>query len=506
MLFSELINITGFTYSEELFKKGLSDFNVKGLSFDSREIKEDFVFFAVKGEKEDGSIYAKAAVKGGAKAIITDMRSAENLKTDSTFNNIHIIGCDNIRKSMAEVSSVFFEKPSSKLRLIGVTGTNGKTTITYLIKKILETAGYKCGLIGTVAYCSGSKHFMKSEAAHLTTPDSVENNYMMKDMVDSGFEFCAMEVSSIGLEYFRVHKLDFDTAVFTNLTSEHMDLHRNMENYFNAKKILFDGLNDKSKAISNRDDEYGTDILAGCNAIKSFYSIKSDSDFRAENIIVNLKGLKFDLNISGKHWEITSSLTGRFNVYNILAAIVCCVNLGIDSELIISGIRNFEAVKGRFNTISLPNSSFAIIDYSHTSDSLRNAIEAAIEVRKNEAVKGRVITIFGCGGNRDRTKRAVMGRVATELSDYVIITSDNPRFENPDDIISEIKSGIDGNTNYDVEPDRDAAIKMGIEMSKEGDIILICGKGHETYQEINGVKFHFDDKEVVNKYESLVRL
>ncbi|MCX6162904.1 MAG: Mur ligase family protein, partial [Ignavibacteriae bacterium] len=240
MLFSELLNISGFTYN----RKTLSDFIVKGLSFDSREINEGYVFFAVKGGKEDGSIYAETAVKKGAKAIITDMLSAESLRTKSTLNNINIIVSDNIRKSMAEVSAVFFEKPSGKLKLIGVTGTNGKTTITYLIKKIIETAGYKCGLIGTVDYCSGSKHFIKPEASHLTTPDSVEINYMLNDMLDSGFEYCAMEVSSIGLEYFRVNKLNFDTAIFTNLTSEHMDLHRNMENYFNAKKILFDGLND----------------------------------------------------------------------------------------------------------------------------------------------------------------------------------------------------------------------------------------------------------------------
>jgi UDP-N-acetylmuramoyl-L-alanyl-D-glutamate--2,6-diaminopimelate ligase len=282
-----------------------------------------------------------------------------------------------------------------------------------------------------------------------------------------------------------------------------------MENYFNAKKILFDGLNDKSKAISNMDDEYGADILAGCQAVQTYYSINSDSDFRADNVIINLNGLKFDLHSAGKRREIVSPLTGRFNVYNILAAIACCVNLGIDLDVIISGIRKFEAVKGRFNKIILPNNSCAIIDYSHTSDSLKNAIEAAIEVRKNEEIKGRVITIFGCGGNRDRTKRPVMGSIATELSDYVIITSDNPRFENPNDIINEIKSGIKKNTfknaNYDIEPDRDAAIKKGIEMSKEGDIILICGKGHETYQEIGGIKSHFDDKEVVIKYESLVK-
>jgi len=340
----------------------------------------------------------------------------------------------------------------------------------------------------------------------LTTPDSVEINQMLCEMVNVGLEFCAMEVSSIALVLDRVYGLNFSSAVFTNLSSEHLDLHKNMENYFNAKKILFDNLSSHSIAISNSDDEYGKRILNETEAEKMFYSMNSESNLRAFNEKISIDGLKFEVKFKNKKYIVESLLTGRFNIYNILAALSVSINLGIELENAIKAIKTFKAVNGRFNKINLPNGAFAVIDYSHTSDSLKNAIEAAIEIREKQKVKGKVITIFGCGGNKDRTKRPVMGNLATSLSDYSIITSDNPRFENPMEIISEILSGVKTKGNFEVEENRELAIKKGIEISSKSDIILICGKGHETYQEVNGVKSHFDDKEIVEKYSILVKI
>jgi UDP-N-acetylmuramoyl-L-alanyl-D-glutamate--2,6-diaminopimelate ligase len=278
-----------------------------------------------------------------------------------------------------------------------------------------------------------------------------------------------------------------------------------MENYLEAKKILFDTLTDTSLAISNKDDDYGIRILNSYKGEKKYYSINEESDLKAEIIKIGLNGLSFTIKVNGATHTVVSSLTGKFNVYNILAAIECCLRYGIKIETILSAINKFEAAKGRFNRTMLPNGACAIVDYSHTSDSLKNAIEAAIDVRNSEGVNGKVITLFGCGGDKDNTKRPVMGKIATDLSDYVIISSDNPRTEDPMSIIRDIEKGIDANRLYEVEADRDKAIKRSIEVSKKGDIILVCGKGHETYQEIKGVKSHFDDQEVIQKYSNLAK-
>jgi UDP-N-acetylmuramoyl-L-alanyl-D-glutamate--2,6-diaminopimelate ligase len=278
-----------------------------------------------------------------------------------------------------------------------------------------------------------------------------------------------------------------------------------MENYLEAKKILFDTLTDTSLAISNKDDDYGIRILNSYKGEKKFYSINKESDLKAENIKIGLNGLSFNINVNGVTHTVISSLTGRFNVYNILAAIECCLRYEIGIDTILYAISKFEAAKGRFNRTMLPNGACAIVDYSHTSDSLKNAIEAAIDVRNSEGVNGKVITLFGCGGDKDKTKRPVMGKIATDLSDYVIISSDNPRTEDPMSIIGDIEKGIEVNKQYEVEADRDKAIKRSIEISKKGDIILICGKGHETYQEIKGVKSHFDDQEIIQKYSNLAK-
>jgi UDP-N-acetylmuramoyl-L-alanyl-D-glutamate--2,6-diaminopimelate ligase len=486
MKFSELIkNISSVKTQCE------KDFEVEGLTYDSRNVKNNFVFFAIKGFKMDGNKFIDTAVQNGAKAVV----SSENV----SLNNYVIT--NDVRQAMAEMSCAFYDNPSHKLNLIGVTGTNGKTTTTYLLKKIFETSGYTTGLMGTIDYLFGDKKV----GSKLTTPESIEINYMLNEMVRAKITHCIMEVSSVALELKRVHGLKFKAGIFTNLTSEHLDFHENMTNYYTAKKILFDELPAESIAISNKDDSYGENILSDCKAPKYFYSIQNQSDFKAENISIDTAGLEFNVNINNSKYYFETSLTGKFNVYNCLAAISTSLSLEIKVENIQKALKDIEPVNGRFNIIRLPNDASAIIDYSHTSDSLKNAIEAAIEIISDRGRSGRVITIFGCGGNRDTTKRPVMGNIATELSDYVIITSDNPRLENPDAIIKEIVAGIHEKNNYETIVNREKAIKRGMEISQPGDLILICGKGHETYQEINGVKNHFDDKEMVEKYLSFAK-
>ncbi|MBN1633542.1 MAG: UDP-N-acetylmuramoyl-L-alanyl-D-glutamate--2,6-diaminopimelate ligase [Ignavibacteria bacterium] len=483
----------------EIIVKG-RDFEIESLSYNSKNISDNSIFFSVTGLKEDGSRYIPDSINKGAKAVISDSDKCSIYKDICKNQNIWLIKAKNIRKLMAEISAAFFGFPAKKLKCVAITGTNGKTTLTYLIKHFLEANGIKCGLIGTIDYYTG----ITSRSAELTTPDSIEIQMLMSEMVASGLEYCVMETSSIALELDRVHGIEFICGVFTNLTSEHLDIHKNMENYLYAKKILFNNLGGNAVAVSNCDDEYGIRILEDTKSRKIFYSIGKDCDYRVVNERLSLNGTEFDLINENVSYNIKSNLAGRFNIYNITAALSCINELGFDITKSIESLNTFKGVNGRFNTIKLSNEAYAVIDYSHTSDSLKNAILAAKEIIKTDGSKSKVITIFGCGGNKDRTKRPVMGKYAAEYSDYAVVTSDNPRFEEPMDIISEILAGIDSKfKNYEVEENREKAIKKGIEISGKGDIILICGKGHETYQEIKGVKYHFNDREIVDKYKNL---
>lgn len=470
----------------------INDTDITGITYDSRKVKPGNIFFAIKGLKDEGSKYIDEAVNNGAVMVICD-EQARGISRD-------ILYVKNIRKLMALMSREFYFSDSPNIKLIGVTGTNGKTTTAYLIKYFLEEAGYKAGLIGTIDYMIGDK---KTNST-LTTPDSVEMNTMLGEMEKKKTDFCVMEVSSIALVMDRVYGLNYDTAVFTNLTSEHLDFHSNMENYFEAKKILFDSLPVKSFAVSNKDDIYGERILRDCKAEKKYYSVNNSSDLKAENEKLSSDGLEFECEYRNSIYKFSSDLSGRFNIYNILASVSVALKYDIEIKFLQSALKKFKEVRGRFNKIHLPNGAIAVIDYSHTSDSLKNAIESAREILNHEQRNGRVITIFGCGGNKDKTKRPVMGGYAVQLSDYAIITSDNPRYEDPIDIINEILKGVMNKTNYEVIENREEAIRRGIEISKDGDILLICGKGHETYQEVQGVRKHFDDKEIVEKYTGTV--
>ncbi len=491
MKFIELINIVKERNDGKMFNISVpgkfNNFEISGITNDSRLVKKDYIFMSVKGYKDDGDKYISAALEAGAGAVFTE----------SEYPGEKIVRVNEIRKLTAVISSEINGNPAGKLKIIGITGTNGKTTITYLIRHLLEKHGKRCGLIGTIDYLSGKK----KQGASLTTPDSPQIHEIFREMAEEGIGYCIMEASSIALLLNRVYTIDFSGAVFTNLTSEHLDLHKNMDNYFEAKKILFDGLNENSFALSNCDDKYGEKILEDTKAEKIFYSLEKESGIRAKDIKLNISGLEFSFN----GIQFKSNLTGRFNVYNILAAIGAAYQLGIDYETSAEYLKTFEPVNGRFNSIRLQNGAYAVIDYSHTSDSLENAINAANDIMSHKEEKGKVITVFGCGGNKDRIKRPEMGRIAVSNSDFVIITSDNPRFEEPMDIINEILTGIDKKyENYIIEENRELAIKKAIEISKEGDIILVCGKGHETYQEIKGIRTHFDDKEEVQKYGKLL--
>jgi UDP-N-acetylmuramoyl-L-alanyl-D-glutamate--2,6-diaminopimelate ligase len=494
MNFSEMIkkleeNVTDFDKS--------FDFEVEELRYNSSQVGQNDVFFAIRGYKSDGNKFILDAFNKGAKAVFTDGNP------DITDSRIYRV--KDCRRTMAAMSNAFYGFPSKKMKMIGVTGTNGKTTITSLINHVLQTIGKKTGLIGTNGNYI-NKRFIKTEH---TTPESVELNKLLNEMVNDEVEYAVMEVSSHSLALSRVYGVEFDTVVFTNLTPEHMDMHNTMDEYFAAKRILFDSLkriNDKgtrTAAIYNCDDSFGEKIVASTEGERISYGFGCGA-FTAKNLKMDFEGMSFDVlvprnNDGTEKIHIKTKLTGRFNAYNILAAIAALKNTGISYSDIVESIKSFSPVDGRFNPVRLQNGAAAIIDYSHTPDSLLKAISTIREILDENKSKGKIITVFGCGGNRDKTKRPLMGKIASENSNEVIITSDNPRDEDPMAIIGEVKTGITCD-NYSVEENRELAIKKAVEMSKKGDVILVAGKGHETYQEIKGVKYHLSDKEIVENY------
>jgi UDP-N-acetylmuramoyl-L-alanyl-D-glutamate--2,6-diaminopimelate ligase len=494
MKFSEMIekNTEEIISFEESF-----DFEINKLCYNSMLVESGDVFFAIKGIRSDGNKYINDAFANGASAVITDQFP--------DIKDSRICQVDDVRKSMALMSGAYYGNPSLKLKVIGVTGTNGKTTVTSLINHALENAGKKTGLIGTNGNYI-NKRFIETV---YTTPESIELNKLLADMSNEGVEFVTMEVSSHSLVLNRVYAIDFDTAVFTNLTPEHLDFHVNMDNYFKAKKILFNSIlriNQKghnTSVIYNSDDLYGSRIVNGTESERVSFGFEH-AMFSVENLKMGFDGMSFEmlvpLNGEGmSRISISTKLIGKFNVYNILAAAAALKSLKIPLNSIANAIKSFNPVEGRFNQVPIKNKVTAIIDYSHTPDSLLKAISTIREILDANNSKGKIITVFGCGGNRDRTKRPKMGEIATKYSDHAIITSDNPRDEDPFAIIEDIKAGIKSD-NYSVEENREKAIEKALMMSKEGDIILVAGKGHETYQEIKGVKYHLSDKEIVGRF------
>lgn len=456
----------------------------------SANVKSNSLFVAVKGFKTDGHKYIQDAINKGASAIVLEDNSILPDEYFVSTGIVKILVADS-RKALAEISNSFYGDPSKKIKLVAVTGTKGKTTTTYYIKNIFDNAGYKSGLIGTNKNIVGDKIY----TTKLTTPESNVINELMNEMVKEGCEYCVMEVSSHSLDLKRVYGLDFDAAVFTNITSDHLDYHVNFENYLSAKKILFDELKKDAAAIVNKDDRNWKELIKNTKANIKGYAFENDAEIKIKNIEYDLSGTSFEIEYVNKSYSINTKLIGMFNAYNATAAFGACVKLGIDENVVIEGIKNTPQVPGRFEVVGNGNKK-VIVDYSHTADSLEKALHAVHHIVKNERP---IYTVFGCGGDRDKTKRPVMGKIANELSDKVIITSDNPRTENPLLIIEDILKGVNGNKHI-VQADREAAIKFAIQNSEDNAVILIAGKGHEDYQEINGVRTHFSDKEVAEKY------
>jgi UDP-N-acetylmuramoyl-L-alanyl-D-glutamate--2,6-diaminopimelate ligase len=464
--------------------------DVSGIYYDSRKVVRDSIFVAIEGFKTNGHKFILDAINKGACAVVLKNNDAV---PDEIFihKDVAKILVRNSRKALAELSHSFFNEPSNKLRLIGITGTNGKTTTAFIIKNIFDTAGEKTGLLGTIANYIGEKE-IKSK---LTTPESSDLNELIYKMYTESCSTAVMEVSSHSLVLERVYGLNFSTAVFTNITSDHMDFHKTFENYFAAKKILFDSLNTSAKTVYNRDDINGEKIVKDSKAKLFSYGTSPESLFKIKDVNYDLTGTNFLIEYKNKNYSITSSLVGEFNALNITAAFAVGIVNGVNEESIIKGIKNTKQVPGRFEVIGRGKKKI-IIDYSHTADSLEKALATIRNIVGKDIP---VYTVFGCGGDRDKTKRPVMGRIASERSEKVFITSDNPRFEDPLKIIEEIKIGITKN-NYEIFENREEAIKNAINKAEDNAVILIAGKGHETYQEINEIRYHFSDKEIAEKY------
>ncbi|AYE35608.1 UDP-N-acetylmuramoyl-L-alanyl-D-glutamate--2,6-diaminopimelate ligase [Clostridium septicum] len=461
--------------------KGTLDKKISHLQYDSRKIVEDDIFVCLKGFEVDGHNYANKAIELGAKVIICE-RDIEVNKDDVT-----VIKVKEGRKALSIMSANYYDNPSKKLKLIGVTGTNGKTTSVYLLKSILEKAGKKVGLVGTVANYIGDKK-LKSER---TTPESLELQKLFKDMVEAGCEYCVMETSSHSLELNRVYGCHYEVGIFTNLTRDHLDFHKSFDNYYNAKFKLFE--NSKSVVI-NVDDNYGYRVL---NDVKELndkniitYSIENDSDIKASDIKLKEGDIHFKVN----GIEFNSVLPGEYNIYNALGVIGAMKAEGIDDKYIKEGLMDV-VVPGRCERVGYKyNIPYEIIiDFAHTPDGLKNILETLRNFTKN-----RLIAVYGCGGDRDKVKRAELGRIGTEIADLAIITSDNPRNEDPMAIIRDIVCGIN-KTNYLAIENRIEAIKLAISMAEEGDVIVLAGKGHESYQITNEGYIHFDEREIVDE-------
>ncbi|WGH75160.1 UDP-N-acetylmuramoyl-L-alanyl-D-glutamate--2,6-diaminopimelate ligase [Tenacibaculum tangerinum] len=464
---------------------GSTDIAVNGIQFDSRQVQEGDIFVAQKGVTVDGHQFIAKAVSLGATAVI-----CQEIPTDKK-EGVTYIKVEDSNTALAIVAANYYENPSKRLQLVGVTGTNGKTTIASLLYQLIKKAGYKVGLLSTVKIMVGEEEY---KATH-TTPNSVAiNNYLSK-MVDAGVDYCFMEVSSHGIHQKRTEGLEFAGGVFTNLSHDHLDYHETFAAYRDVKKSFFDSLPKSAFALVNIDDKNGPIMLQNTKATKQTYALKTMADFKAKVLEKRLSGTL--LTINGV--EVWTKLIGEFNAYNLLAIYGVAELLGLERLEILRIISELESVSGRFEYTVSEEGITAIVDYAHTPDALKNVLQTINDIRTGNE---KVITVVGCGGDRDTTKRPKMAFIASQLSNQAIFTSDNPRTEDPQSIIDEMEAGV-GAENYKKTLsilDRRQAIKTACKLAVSGDIILIAGKGHETYQEINGVRHHFDDLEEVTNY------
>ncbi|NUM51658.1 MAG: UDP-N-acetylmuramoyl-L-alanyl-D-glutamate--2,6-diaminopimelate ligase [Flavobacteriales bacterium] len=476
----ELKDLLYKTRIEEII--GSTHLSIKNISFDSRTVKTDTLFVAVKGEQTDGHQFISSAIEKGAVAVL-----CETLP-DSLENNTTYIRVKNSGEALGIIASNFYHNPSEKLKLIGITGTNGKTTTATLLYNLFTELGYRCGLLSTVVNKIADKEI---KATH-TTPDAITLNYLLHEMVLQNCTHCFMEVSSHAVIQNRISGLNYSGGIFTNITHDHLDYHKTFEDYIHAKKGFFDLLKENAFALVNKDDKNSMVMLQNTKAKKYTFSLKSMADFNAKIIENQFNGML--LNINGN--EVWTKLIGGFNAYNLLGIYAASALLSIEKLEALTAISKLDAVEGRFQHIKTDNGISAIVDYAHTPDALKNVLNTIKEIRTGNE---NVITIVGCGGNRDKEKRPLMAKIACELSNKVILTSDNPRKENPEDIINEMKKGVEPihfKKTLSI-TDRREAIKTACLLALPGDIILVAGKGHEKYQEINGEKMPFDDLEIL---------
>ena len=461
------------------------DIDIKGVNIDSRKIENGHLFIAMKGTQVDGHKFIDKAIALGATAILLE-DMPETLEDKVTYVQVK-----STEEDAGKVATLFYGDPSKKLKLVGVTGTNGKTTIATLLYEMFREFGYKVGLLSTVCNYIDDKAI----PADHTTPDPIELNRLLGDMVAEGCEYAFMECSSHAIHQRRISGLDFTGAIFTNLTRDHLDYHKTFENYRNAKKMFFDDLSKNAFAITNADDKNGMIMVQNTKATIKTYSIKRMADFRAKILECHFEGMY--LEIDGK--EVGVQFIGKFNVSNLLAVYGAAVMLGKKPEDILVALSTLKSVNGRLEPIQSPEGYTAIVDYAHTPDALENVLAAIHEVLDTKG--GHIITVCGAGGHRDKGKRPLMAQEAVKQSDTVILTSDNPRDEDPQAIINDMLAGLDTKQKKKVlnSVDRKEAIRTAAMMAKKGDVILVAGKGHENYQEINGVKHHFDDHEVIRE-------
>ena len=470
---------------DKKFYSKTKDFCVTGITCNSENVSKGYIFVAIKGLKQDGHKYISAAISKGAKVIIKQGR----IPSQVFDNDILFIRVKDTRKELSAIASKFYQEPSRKLKITGITGTNGKTTTSLLIEKIFSEAGLDVGLIGTLHY----KYKGKVMPAVNTTPDSLTTHSLLSKMNKQKIGYCVMEVSSHSLDQSRVAHIDFNSAIFTNLTQDHLDYHVSLKKYFLAKQKLFKNLKSSAWAIVNKDDIFADKILRTTKANKLTYGIKKNCDIRAKKIRLNLESSFFYLETPKGNIEIQTALIGYHNIYNILAAVGACLVANIDLAVVSEAIKKLKVIPGRLESIRSKQPFKVFVDYAHTDDALRNVLSILKKFSKK-----RIILVFGCGGDRDKGKRAKMGKIASQLADYVIVTSDNPRSEDPSEIISGILKGIN-TKKYKVVIDRFLAIQQALNLAKEQDIVLIAGKGHEAFQIYRDKVIPFDDRKVARK-------
>lgn len=467
---------------EYVLLQGNIDCDIKKIDYDSRKVEEGSVFVCVTGFKTDGHIYAKGAVEKGAVALVCE-RDIEGIDSSVT-----IIKVGNSRAALSVLSENYYDHPASKMTMIGVTGTNGKTTTTYLVKSVLDHLNKKVGVVGTIENRIGEKRLHTER----TTPESLELCELFDMMVKEDVTHTVMEVSSHSLDLHRVDCCKYDIGIFTNLTQDHLDYHITMENYKIAKGRLFEI---SKNAVINIDDAAGSYMVSKAKGKILTFGIDNDADLKAENMNITANGVTYTLKYEGKEYAVDINIPGKFSIYNSLGSIGACLIMGIPMEDILAGLKENYGVPGRFQTIKSNKGFNAIVDYAHTPDGLENILNTA-----REFVKGRIITVFGCGGDRDRTKRPIMGEIGGRLSDICIITSDNPRTEDPDQILKDVEEGTKRtDCPYECICDRKEAIFRAVEIAKEGDLVVVAGKGHEDYQIFKDKTIHFDDAEVIRE-------